>query len=77
VELDAVVRGSTCSFAEGTEQIGVEVGYTPNLVVKCRRAIGYSTTSLAKPTGVLAGLGEGTLRRAERTTALTAKDVDW
>ena len=46
-ELDPVVRGMGCSLAQGTEQISVEVGYTRNLVVEDRRAIGDGTVSLA------------------------------
>ena len=65
-ELDAVVRGMGCSLAQGTEQIGVEVGYTRNLVIKDRRAIGVGTVGLAKRTTVLTA----------KTTVLTAKDVD-
>jgi hypothetical protein len=44
-ELDAVVRGMGCSLAQGTEQIGVEVGYTRNLVIEDRRAVGDGTVS--------------------------------
>lgn len=51
-ELDPVVCGISCSLAHGTEQIGVEVGYTRNLVVKDRRAVGDGTVSLAKRTTV-------------------------
>ncbi len=65
-ELDPVVRGVSCSLAQGTEQIGVEVGYPRNLVSKDRRAVGDDTVSLAKRTRVLAA----------KTTVLTAKDVD-
>ena len=65
-ELDPVVRGISCSLAQGTEQIGVEVGYTRNLVIKDRRAVGDGTVSLAKRTTVLTA----------KTTVLTAKDVD-
>ena len=65
-ELDPVVRGISCSSAQGTEQIGLEVGYTRNLVIKERRALGDGTVSLAKRTPLLTA----------RTTVLTAKDVD-
>jgi hypothetical protein len=65
-ELDPVVRSIGCSLAQGTEQIGVEVGYTRNLVSKDRRAIGHDTVSLAKRTTVLTA----------KPTGLTAKDVD-
>ena len=53
-ELDPVVRGISCSLAQGTEQIGGEVGYTRNLLVKDRRAVGDGTVSLAKRTTMLA-----------------------
>ena len=65
-ELDAVVRGIRCSLAQGTEQSWIEVGYTRNLVIKDRRAVGDGTVSLAKRTTVLTA----------KTTVLTAKDVD-
>ncbi len=47
-ELDPVVRGIGCSLAQGSEQIGVEVGYTRNLVVEDRRSVGDGTVSLAE-----------------------------
>ena len=47
-ELDPVVRGISCSLAQGTEQIGVEVGYTRDLVIEDRRAVGDGTVGLAK-----------------------------
>ena len=65
-ELDPVVRGISCSLAQGTEQIRVEVGYTRNLVIKDRRAVGDGTVSLAKRTTVL---GED---HGAKTTVLTA-----
>ena len=74
-ELDPVVRGIGCSLAQGTEQIGVEVGYTRNLVIEDRRAVGDGTVSLAKRTTVLTAKDD-TVRLAKRTTVLTAKDVD-
>jgi hypothetical protein len=64
-ELDPVVCGIRCSLAQGTEQIRVEVGYTRNLVIKNRRAVGDGTVSLAKRTTVLTAV----------TTVLTAKAV--
>ena len=80
-ELDPVVRGVGCSLAQGSEQIGVEVGYTRNLVVEDRRAVGDGTVSLAKVTTVPAGkstvLTGGTKVLTANTTVLTAKDVDW
>jgi len=78
-ELDPVVRGISCSLAQGTEQIRVEVGYTRNLVIKDRRAVGDGTVSLAKRTTVLTdrrAVGDATVSLAKRTTVLTAKDVD-
>ena len=65
-ELDPVVRGISCSLTQGSEQIGVEVGYARNLVIEDRRAVGDGTVSLAKRTTVLTA----------KTTVLTAKDVD-
>ena len=53
-ELDPVVRGISCSLAQGTEESWVEVGYTRNLVIEDRRAVGDGTVSLAKRT-TLAG----------------------
>jgi hypothetical protein len=65
-ELDPVVRGISCSLAQGTEEGWIKVGYTRNLVIKDRRAVGDGTVSLAKRTTVLTA----------ETTVLTAKDVD-
>ena len=81
-EFDPVVRGIRCRSAHGTEQIGVEVGDTRNLVIEDRRAVGDDTVSLAKRTTVLAAkdhraVGDGTFSLAERTRVVTAKDVDW
>jgi hypothetical protein len=73
VELDPVVRGISCSLAQGTEQIGVEVGYTRNLVIKDRRAVGDGTVSLAKRTTVLTA--KATVLTA-KTRVLAAKGVD-
>jgi len=44
--------GIRCSFAQGTEERWIEVGYTRNLVIKDRRAVGDGTVSLAKRTTV-------------------------
>ena len=52
-ELDPVVRGISCSLAQGTEESRIEVGYTRNLVIEDRRAVGDGTVSLAKRTTVL------------------------
>ena len=54
-ELDPVVRGISCSSAEGTEQSRIKVGYARNLVVEDRRAVGDGTVSLAeRSTGLTA-----------------------
>ena len=52
-ELDPVVRGISCGLAQGTEQSWIKVGYTRNLVIEDRRAVGDGTVSLAKRTAVL------------------------
>ena len=70
VELDPVACGISCSLAQGTEESWIEVGYTRNLVIEDRRAVGNGTVSFAKRTT----LAERT-RRAKRTTVLTARDV--
>jgi hypothetical protein len=85
-ELDPVVRGIRCSLAQGTEQIGVEVGYSRNLVIKDRRAIGDGTVNIAKRTTVLTakttvltaetrGLTRETTGLTGKTTGLAARDV--
>ena len=53
VELDPVVRGISCSLAQGTEESWIKVGYTRNLVIEDRRAVGDGTFGLAKRTTVL------------------------
>ena len=53
MELDPVVRGVRCGLAQGTEQLGVEVGHGRNLVIEDRRAVGDGATGLAKRTTVL------------------------
>ena len=53
VELDPVDCGISCSLAQGTEESWIEVGYTRNLVIEDRRAVGDGTVSLAKRTTVL------------------------
>jgi hypothetical protein len=65
-ELDPVVRGISCSLAQGTEESWIKLGYTRNLVIKGRRAVGDGTVGLTKRTTVLTA----------KTTVLTAKDVD-
>jgi hypothetical protein len=47
-EVDPVTRGIGRGLAQGREQIGVEVGYTRDLVIEDRRAVGDGTVSLAK-----------------------------
>ena len=72
-ELDPVVRGISCSSAQGTEESWIKVGYTRNLVIKDRRAVGDGTVSLAitlfsrpmsrlaRLAGPLAGIAQGQL----------------
>jgi hypothetical protein len=74
-ELDSVVRGISCSLAQGTEESWIKFGYTRNLVIKDRRSAGDGTVSLAKRTTVLTANADGTVSLAKRTTMLTAKDV--
>ena len=64
VELDAVVSGIRRRFAQGLEQIGVEVGYAGILVIKHRHAVGEGTVIL----------GDGTVSLGSRTTVVAAKD---
>jgi hypothetical protein len=71
-ELDPVVRGISCSLAQGTEESWIKVGYTRNLV-KDRRAVGDGTVSLAKRTTVLTAK---TTVLTAKTTVLAAMDVD-
>jgi hypothetical protein len=52
-ELDPVARGISCSSAQGTEESWIKLGYTWNLVIKDRRAVGHGAVSLAKRTTVL------------------------
>ena len=72
-ELDAVVRGIRCSLAQGTEESWIKVGYTRNLVIKHRRAVGDGTVSLAKRTTVFTAKATVLTTKA---TVLTAMDVD-
>jgi hypothetical protein len=51
--LDPVVRGISCSLAQRTEQVGVEVGYTRDLVIEDRRAVGDGPVRHAGRTTVL------------------------
>ena len=72
-ELDPVVGGIGCSPAQGTEQIRVEVGYTRNLVIEGRSAVGDGTVGLAERTTVLAA--KPSVLTAQ-TRVLTENDVD-
>jgi hypothetical protein len=73
VELDPVARGISCSLAQGTEESWIEVGYTRNLVIEDRRAVGDGTVSLAKCSTVLA---VKTKVLTGNTAVLTARDLD-
>jgi hypothetical protein len=72
VELDPVVRGISCSSAQGTEESWIKVGYARNLVIEDRRAVGDGAVSRAKRTTVLT---VKTTVLAAKTTVLTARDV--
>ena len=67
-ELDRVVRGIRRGLAQGTEEGWIELGYSGDLVIEDRRAVGDGTVGLAKRTTLA-----GRTRRAKRTTVLTAK----
>ncbi len=60
-------------MAQGTEQIRVELGYTRNLVVEDRRAVGDGTVRLAKATTMLTAKSTDL---TAKSTVLTAKGVD-
>ena len=64
-ELDPIVRGISCGLAQDNEERWIKVGYTRNLVIEDRHAVGDGTVSLAERTTVLTA----------KTTMLTAKDV--
>jgi hypothetical protein len=49
--------GIRCSLAQGTQETWIEVGYTRNLGIKDRRAVGDGPVSLARRTGVLTAKG--------------------
>ena len=72
-ELDPVVCGIRCRLAQGTEESWIEVGYTRNLVIEDRRAVGDGTVSLAERTTVLPAKTGGL---TATTRGLTARDVD-
>jgi hypothetical protein len=63
-ELDPVVSGIRRRFAQGLEQIGVEVGYAGILVIKHFHAVGEDTVSL----------GNGTVNLGSRTTVVGERD---
>jgi hypothetical protein len=63
VELDAVVSGIRRRFAQGLEQIRVELGYTGILVIKHGHAFGEGTVIL----------GNGTVSLGGGTTVVAAK----
>ena len=52
-ELEPFVSGISCSLAQGTAESWIKLGYTRNLVIKDRRAVGDGAVSLAKRTTVL------------------------
>jgi hypothetical protein len=79
VELDPVACGNSCSSAQSTEESWIKLGYTRNLVIEDRRAVGDGTVGLAKRTTVLTdrrAAGDGTVGLAKRTTVLAPKGVD-
>jgi hypothetical protein len=72
-ELNPVVRGISCRVAQGTEEGRVEVGYTRNLVIKDRGAVGDDTVSLAKGPTVLIAHTRAVLAN---TTVSKTRDLD-
>ncbi len=74
-ELDAVVCGIRCSVVQGKKESWIKVGYTRNLVIQDRRAVGDGAVSLAERANVLAAKDDGVVSLAERATVLTAKDA--
>ena len=78
-ELHPVVRGIGCCPAQGSEESWIEVGYTRNLVIEDRRAVGDGTVGLAKGTTVLTAkttvLTAKTTVVTAKTTVLTARGV--
>jgi hypothetical protein len=60
-------------LAQGIEESWIEVGYTRNLVIEDRRAVGYGTVSLAKGTTMLPAK---TTVLTAKTAVLTARGVD-
>ena len=74
-ELDPVVCGIGCSLAQGTEESWIKVGYTRNLVIKDRRAVGDGTVSLAKRTTVLTAKTTTSLRGVMGDAAVEDEDA--
>ena len=64
VELDSVVRGIRCGLAQGTEEGGIELGDTRNVVSEDRRTVEDRAVSLAKRTS----------GRAAKATVLAVED---
>jgi hypothetical protein len=71
-ELDAAVGGIACGLPQGAEEHWIEFGYTPDLVIEDRGAVGDGTVSLANRTTVLAPK-DGTIDLARRGTLLATK----
>jgi hypothetical protein len=65
-ELDPVVRGIRRGLAQGTEESWIKLGYTRDLVVEDRRAVGDATV----------GLAERTMVPTAKIAVLAATDVD-
>src|ERR687897_776782 len=65
VELDALVSGVRRRFAQGPEQIGIEVGYARESVVEHGHAVGEDTVVL----------GDGTVSLGGRTPVVAAKGL--
>src|SRR4029453_4489772 len=63
-ELDAVVTGIRRRFAQGLEEIGVEVGYAGISVIEHGHAVGEGTVIL----------GDGTVSLGGRSTVVAARD---
>jgi hypothetical protein len=74
-ERDAVVRCSSRTLAERTQESWVKVGYTRNIVIEDRCAIRDGTVSLAKRTTLLTPR-ECAVSLPKRTTVLTAGNID-
>jgi hypothetical protein len=78
VERDSVVRGISCSLAQGTEERWIKVGYTRNLVIKDRRAVPDGTVSLARRAAAGRHVARGSASGssvARRATGLLAEAI--